>query len=139
MCAGCCFGVARGFVVTRLSVVLVCDAVSVGGSGSTLGLLALDCRFELLDAAVESFFLFGGDSGVGGAGAAAAAAVFSSSNGGKGGFNLREEFLDFSVLTGGGPSNIVEHPLDDIVTVCCCGCQVDKMGVKIVGQVRALR
>ena len=95
--------------------------------------LALDCRLELRDAAVEGFFLFGGVSGVGGAGAAAAAAVFSSSNGGKSGFNLREEFLDFSVLTGGVPSKIVEHPLDDIVTVCCCSFQVVEMGVKIVG------
>ena len=94
--------------------------------------LALDCRLELRDVAVKGFFLFGGDSGVGGAGAAAAAAVVSSSNGGKGGFNLREEFLDFSGLTGGGPSKIVEHLLDIIVTVCCCGFQVVKMGVKIV-------
>ena len=117
---GCCVDVALGFFDARLSVVLVDNA-------------ALDCQLELRDAAVEGFFLFGGDSGVGGAGAAAAAAVISSSNGGKGGFNLRKEFLDFGVLTGGGPSKIFEHPLDDIVTVCCCGCQVVKIGVKIVG------
>ena len=92
---------------------------------------------ELRDAAVEGFFLFVGDGGVGGAGAAAAAIV-SSSNGGKGGFNLREEFLDFAVLVSGRPSRMVDRPLDDFVTVCCCGCQVDKMGVKIVGQIRAL-
>ena len=109
---------ARGFVVARLYVVLVCDAVSVGGAGATLGLLALDCRFELFDAAVKSFFLFGGDNGVGGAGAAAATTVVASSNGGKGRFNLREEFLDFAVLVICGLSNMVERPLDNIVTVC---------------------
>ena len=101
--------------------------------------LALDCCLELRDAAVEGFFLFGSDGGTGGACAsAAAAAVVSSYNGGKGGFNLRKEFLDFDVLTGGGPSKMVERPLDDIVTVCRCGRQVVEMGVKIIGQVCAL-
>ena len=98
--------------------------------------LALDCRLELRDAAVEGFFLFGGDGGVGGSGAAATVVLYS--NGGKGGFNLREEFIDFNVLAGGGPSDMVEHPLENLVTVCCCNRQVVEMGVKIVGQVRAL-
>ena len=72
MCAGCCVNVAHGFVMAQLAAMLVGNAVSVGGAEPTLDPLALDCRFELLDAAVESFFLFGGDSGVGGVGVAAA-------------------------------------------------------------------
>ena len=75
---------------------------------------------------------------MGGAGAAAAAAVVPSYNGGKGGFNLCEEFLDFAVLASGGPSEMVERPLDDLVTVCCCGRQVVKMGVEIVVHICAL-
>ena len=50
----------------------------------------------------------------------------------------REEFLDFAVLARGGLIKMVERTLDDIVTVCGCGRQVVEMGVKIVGQVRAL-
>ena len=126
--------------MARLSVVLVGNAVSMGGTEPALYALALDCRFELFDAAVEGFFLFGGDGGVGGVGAAAAAAdVVPSSNGGKGGFNLCKEFLDFTVLVIGGPSRIVECPLDDLVTVCRCCCQIAKVGVKIVGKFCALR
>ena len=53
----------------------------------------------------EGFFLFSGDVGVSCAGATDA--VVSFSNRGKGAFNLREEFLDFDVLTGGGPSKMV--------------------------------
>ena len=99
--------------------------------------LALDCRFWLFDAAVGSFFLFGGGSGVVGVGAATAA-VPASSTGGKGGFNFREEFLDFAVMGICGPSKMVEHPLKDSVTRCCCGCQVVEVGIKIVGQICAL-
>ena len=33
---------------------------------------------------------------------------------------------------------MVERTLDDIVTVCCCGCQVVEVGVEIIGQIRAL-
>ena len=33
---------------------------------------------------------------------------------------------------------MVEHPIENLVTVCCCGRQVVKMGIKIVGQVHAL-
>ena len=88
--AGCCIEVARGFVAARLAVVLVANAMAVGGAETALDPLALDFRLELRDAAVEGFFLFGGDGGVGGAGAADnAAAVSFSSNGGKGRFNLR--------------------------------------------------
>ena len=76
--------------------------------------------------------------GAGAANAAASAAVVSSSNGGKGGFNLREKFLYFAVLDSGGLSEMVERPLDNVVTVCHCGCQVFEMGAKIVGQVCAL-
>ena len=76
MWAGCCFDVAGGFVVARLYVVLVCDAVTVGGSETTLYALALDFRFYFFDAAVNSLFLFGGDCGVGGSSAAADAAAF---------------------------------------------------------------
>ena len=94
MCTGFCFDVAGGFVVARLAVMLVCNAVTVGGSETTLYPLALDFRFWLFDAAAESFFLFGGDSGV----CAAVAAVFVSSTEGKGGFNFRKVFLDFAVL-----------------------------------------
>ena len=89
--------------------------------------------------AVESLFFFVSDGGVGGDGATAAAAVVASSTGGKGGFNFREEFLDFAVLGIGRPSEVVEHPLDNLVTMCCCGRQVVKVGVKIVGQMCALR
>ena len=129
---------ARGFVVARLDVVLVGNSMSVGGAEPTLDPLALDCRFEFSDAAVKSFFLFGGDSFVGGTGAAAASAVVASSNGGKGGFNLCEDFLDFAVLVIGRPSEMVKRPLDDLVTVCHCGRQVVKVGIKIVVQIRAL-
>ena len=128
---------ARGFVMAQLSVVLVGNAVSVGGVEPTLDPLALDFCFKLFDAAVESFFLFGGDGGVGVVGAAAAAVV-ASSNGGKGVFNLREDFLDFAVLVISRPSDMVERPLGDIFTVCCCGCQVVEVGVKIFGQILAL-
>ena len=138
MCAGCCFNLARGFAVARLAAVLVCDAVSVGGAEATLYSLALDCRFEFFDAAVKILFLFGSDGGVGRSSVVAAAAVVASSNGGKGAFNFHEEFLDFSVLGIGGPSKMVEHPLDDIVTMCGCGCQVVEVGVEIVGKIRAL-
>ena len=87
---------------------------------------------------VKSFFLFGGDGGISGTGAAASAAVVASSNGGKGGFNLSKEFLDFTVLGIVGLSEMAERPLEDLVTVCRCGCQFFKVGVKIVGQIRAL-
>ena len=75
---------------------------------------------------------------MGGAGAAAAAALVASSKGGKGVFNIREKFLDFDVLEIGGPSELVERPLDDLVTVCLCSCQVFEIGVEIVGQVCTL-
>ena len=129
----------RVFVAARLAVVLVANTVSLGGAKTALDALALDGRLESHDAAVEGFFLFGGDGVVGGAGAAAdaTASVVPSSNGGKGGFNIHEEFLDFAVLACGGPSDMVEHPLDNIVAVCGCGCQVVKIGVKIVSQVYA--
>ena len=42
------------------------------------------------------------------------------------------------MLTGEGPSELVERPLDDLVSVCGGGCQVVEIGVKIVGQVHAL-
>ena len=126
---------ARGFVNARLDVVLVANAVDVGGSEPALDPLALDFRLELRNAAVEGVFLFGSDGGVV---AAAAAAVFLSSNRGKGGFNIRREFLEFSVLASGGPSEMVERPLNNLVTVCRCGCQVVKMGVEIAGQIIAL-
>ena len=87
-------------------------------------------------------FLFGSVGGVGGAGAAdtavTAANVVLSPNVGKGGFNLCEEFLDFAVLDSGGPSEMVERPLDDLVTVCRCSRQVVEMGIEIFGQVCAL-
>ena len=77
---------------------------------------------------------------MGGVGAAAAAATMVlSSNGGKGGFNLRKEFLDFTVLVIGGPSEMVDCTLDDLVTMCRCSCQVVKVGLEIVGKIRALR
>ena len=116
---------------------LVSNAITVGGEEPALDSLALDGRLELRDAAVEGLFLCGGDDVAGGAGAAAAAVV-PYSNGGKGGFNLREEFLYFVVLDCVKPSKMVEHPLENIVTVCGCGRKVVEMGVKIVGQVRAL-
>ena len=125
--------------MARLTVVLVGNAVSMGGAEPTLDPLAFDCRFEFFDAAVDSFFLFAGDGGVGGTGAAVAVAtVVASSNGGKSGFNIREKFLDFDVLVIDGPREMVEHPLDDLVTVCHCGHQVVEVGFKIVGQIRAL-
>ena len=110
----------RGFVAARLAVVLVANTVSLGGAKTALDALALDGRLESRDAAVEGFFLFGGDGVVGGAGAAAdaTASVVPSSNGDKGGFNFREEFIDLSVLANGRPSKMVERPLDDLVTVC---------------------
>ena len=43
------------------------------------------------------------------------------------------------VLTGGGPSELVGHPLEDLVSLRGGGCQVVKMGVEIVGQFCALR
>ena len=111
--------------------------MTVGWAETALDPLALDLSLESRDAAVKGFFLFCGDCGAGGA-VSAATSVVSSSNGGKGRFNLREDFLDFNVLTGGGPSEMFERPLDDLVTLCCYGCQVVKMGVKIVGQVCSL-
>ena len=92
----------------------------------------------MFDEAAESLFLFGGDGGLGGAGAAASNEVVASSTGGKGGFNFREDFLDFSVLGIGGPSKMAERTLDDLVTMCRCGRQVVEVGVQIVGQVFAL-
>ena len=56
----------------------------------------------------------------------------------QGGFKLHEEFLDFVVLTGGGPSELAERPFENLVSVCDGGCQVVTMGFKIVGQVRTL-
>ena len=82
--------------------------------------LAIDCRLELCNAAVKGLFLFGSDSGVGVDGDASG--VVLSSNGGKGGFNLHKEFLDFAILAIGGPSEMGESPLEDLVTVCRCGC-----------------
>ena len=73
--AGCSVDMARGFVMALLAVVLVGNALSVGGAESELDPLAIECRLELCDAVVDSFFLFGGDGGVGGAGAAATAAA----------------------------------------------------------------
>ena len=100
---------------------------------------SLDGCFQLHDAAVEDFFLSGGNGVAAGAVAAAAAdAVALYSSRGKGGFNLREEFLDIVVLTGEGPSELVERPLEDLVPMCGGCCQVVEMGVEIVGQVRAL-
>ena len=132
--AGCCVNVARDLVASRLAVVLVANSMAVGGAEPALDPLALDGCLELRDAAVKGFFLFGGDGVVGGAGAA----VVLSSNGWKGGFNLREEFLDFAALACGGQSEMVDCPLDDIVTVCGCDRQVVEIGIAIVGQVRAL-
>ena len=109
--AGCCANVACDFVAAKLAAVLVSNDMDVGGAEPALGPLALDCRLELRDAAVEGFLLFGGDGGVVDAGASTTAAIVPSSNGGKGGFNLREEFLDFAVLASGGPSNMVERTL----------------------------
>ena len=131
MYAECCLDVVRVFFMAQLAVVLVGDAVSVGGAEPTLGPLALDYRFEFFNAAVESLFLFGGDSGVGSTGAAADAVIVASSNGGKGGFNLYEELIDFSVVVIGRPRDMFEHPLDNLVTVCFCGYQVVKVDVKI--------
>ena len=71
---------------------------------------------------------------MGSAGAAAAAAAVASSTGGKGRFNFRKEFLDFAVLVIGGPREMVEHPLENLVTMCRCGCQVVKVGFEIVGK-----
>ena len=135
---GFCVNMACGFFATRLSVLLVSNSMAVGGAETALVPLEIDGLLELRDAAVEGSFFFGGDGVVGGAGAAAAAAVVPSSNGGKGGFNFREEFLDFDVLARGGPSEMVERTLDDLVTVCGCSRQFFEMGVEIVGQVRAL-
>ena len=39
--------------------------MSMGGAETTFDPLVLDCRFEFFDAAVESFFLFGGDGAAG--------------------------------------------------------------------------
>ena len=127
--AGCCANVACDFVAAKLAAVLVSNDMDVGGAEPALGPLALDCRLELRDAAVEGFFLFGGDGVMGGAGAAAAAVVVPSSNVGKGVFNLRKEFLDFSVLNYCVPSKMVKRPLDDLVTMCGCGRQVVKIGI----------
>ena len=116
--------------MAQLAAVIVGDAVSVGGAEPTLDPLALDGRLELRNAAVEGFFLFGGDGVVCGAGAAADAAnVVPSSNEGKGGFNLCKEFLEFYVLDRGGPSKMVKRTLEDLVTVCGCGRQVVKIGI----------
>ena len=54
--------------------------------------------------------------------AAAADGVAPSSSRGKGGFELREEFLDLVGLTCGGPSDLVESPLDSLVSVRGSGC-----------------
>ena len=136
--AGFCVDVARGFVAARLAVVLVDNAMAMGGAEPAVYPLALDGHLELRDAEVEGFFFFGVDGVVGGAGDTAAAVIVTSSSGGKGGFNLRKEFLEFAVLDRGGPSNMVERPLDNLVNVCGCGRQVVEMGVEISGQVRAL-
>ena len=80
--------------------------------------------------AIKGLFVFGSYGGVGGVGAAAAAtSVVSSSDGGKGGFNLHEEFLAFSVLIIGVPIDMVEHPLDNLFTLCCCSSQDVKVSV----------
>ena len=42
------------------------------------------------------------------------------------------------MLTDGGTIELVECPLDDLISVCGNGCHVFKMDVKIVGQVCAL-
>ena len=42
------------------------------------------------------------------------------------------------MLTGGGPSELVYFPLDDLVSVCDGGYQVVEMGVKIISQVCTL-
>ena len=69
----------------------------------------------------------GSDSIVFGSGAApAAAAVVLSSKIVKGGFNIRKEFLDFVLLACGGPSKMVEHPLEDLVTVCAAVAKLSK-------------
>ena len=58
---GLCVNVAHGFVMARLDVVLLGNAVSVGGAEPTLDPIVLECRFELFDATVKSFLLFGGE------------------------------------------------------------------------------
>ena len=42
------------------------------------------------------------------------------------------------MLVIGGTSKMVERPLDDLINVCRCSCQVVEVGVEIVGQIRAL-
>ena len=125
----------RGFVSALLDVVLLANFMAVGGAEPALDPHALYNHLELHNATVKYFSLFGSDGVVGGAGDAV---VVLSSNGGKGRFNLREEFLDFAVLARGGPRKMVKRPFDDLVTVCGCGRQVVEMGVNIVGQVSAL-
>ena len=134
--AGSCVNVARCFVTAQLAFVLVANAVAVGGAERALDPLAFDFCWELRNAAVKGFFVFGSDSIVGGTGAAAT--VVLSSNGGKGVFNIRKEFLEFAVLASGTPIKMAERPLDDLVTVCLCSCQVFEIGVEIVGQVCTL-
>ena len=92
---------------------------------------------ELSDAAVMVFLLCGGEVVVSTAAAANFFALYSSR--GKGGFKLREEFIDLVLLTGVGSSELVERRLDDLVYMYGGGCQVVGMGVKIIGQVCALR
>ena len=114
--------------------------MAMDGSEPALCPLLLDGCLQLSDAAVEGFFLCGRDGVAAGAVAGAAAdAVAQSSSRGKGGFKLREEFIDLVLLTGVGSSELVERPLDDLVYMYGGGCQVVGMGVKIIGQVCALR
>ena len=103
---------ALGFVATQCTVLFVAHAVAVGGAKPALDPLFLDGCLQLCDAAVEGFFLYGGD-GV----AAATDADDPSSSRGKCLFKLREEFLDLVVLIGGGFGELVEIPLDDLVSV----------------------
>ena len=76
----------------------------------------------------------GGDSVAVGAVSAAAAADTEapSSSRGKGRFKLRQEFFDLVVLIGGGFGELVESPLDDIISVRGGGGQVSEVGVKVL-------
>ena len=56
--AGCCVNAARGFVAAQLVVVLVANAMAVGGTEPVLDPLALGGRLELRDAEVEVFFVW---------------------------------------------------------------------------------
>ena len=139
----CRVDLAHGFVATRCAVLFVANAMDVGGEEPTLDPLSFGGCLQSRDAAVQGFFLCGRDGVTDDAVATAVAAaandaVALSSSRGKGGFNLCEEFLDLVLLTGGGPGELVESPLENLVSMLGGGCQVVKMDVKIFGEVRAL-